>query len=252
MYERYAFAVLIVGSSFLAVTASTSRAERIPVQAASPSSPFVVAEPCSLGEKLHGPPGTSIDFTNDPGLTFYTLLDPDSCSGCSGNSLVLRAARFRVESRGASCTFSVEVTILGARPGAGCPLEPDPRVVLCGPVPADITIPLAPPRAYDASVPLPGSCCIDRPAFLRVKLVSRGTCNPEPPNQFLPGIYWFCHGLDACVPCMSFMESDVTPFHDTCQPGSIVGNPVQWVDAECCDLTPTQHRTWGQVKTHYR
>ena len=230
----------------LAASSSVSLAGRSPILAGSAPLPFTVAAPCSLGEKLHGPPGTSVDFgTLLP--TFYTRLDPDSCSGCGG-AVVLRNARFRVESRGPSCTFSVEVTIIGARPGPACALEPDPGVVLCGPVPADVTIPLAPPRAYDASVPLRGDCCIDQPVFLRVRLVSKGACVGDP----LPGVFWFYYGLDLCKPCLSFMEAETIPLHDTCTETFVLGNPIQWVDAECCDRTPTQRGTWGQLKSHYR
>ncbi|HEY2954786.1 MAG TPA: hypothetical protein VGK89_06020 [Candidatus Eisenbacteria bacterium] len=174
------------------------------------------------------------------GLTFQTLLNPADCSSCASGALLLRAANFRVRTVTTVCTFSVEVTIVGAKTGSGCALEPDPSVVLCGPVVADITSPST--LSFTASVPLPANCCITGPAFLRIRLLSAGNCaSPSSP-------FWGFAG--PCISCRSFIEDPPSPQGEACADGW-AANPVQWVDADCCDPTPSLHRTWGSLKTLY-
>jgi hypothetical protein len=206
----------------------------------------VAAVACSL---TYLPPVgglTSGSFEVD-GITYYTLLDPASCASCGGTALVLRAAGFWVMTRFTplGCSFTIDVTILGSRPGPAC-LLPDTDVVLCGPVPAVITTPDR--NRYETSVPLPGGCCIEQPAFLRIRLLSHGSCDPRSP-------FWFSGGQATmnCTPCLQFRSGPGIPFDDVCvDSGGSGGNYLQWAEADCCDATPIRHESWGRVKILYR
>lgn len=239
MLPRHGRTRFLVLPCFLALVASAAWGGEIQIlpESAPGVAPPSVTAACAVGETR---PGVINLLFAPPEITHYTLLDPASCSTCTGGSLLLRAANFRVRTNIVVCTFSVEVTIIGAATGSACPLEPDPSVVLCGPVVADITSPST--ATFTASVPLPGACCITRPAFLRIKVLSTGTCTSNRPA------WSFTRGT--CRLCSSFALVPDEPLNDLCALG--LGNPVHWVDADCCDPTPSLRGTWGQLKTLYR
>jgi len=246
MHRRSRWICLLLASGVLAAGASPSRGAERPesIQIAPEPAPLLLeSEPpavmatCSVGEtRVLGAVNGS--FGLSPGLTYYTLLDPASCSACSGG-VMLRSVSFRVRTN-TVCSFPVEVSIVGARSGPGC-REPDPAAVRCGPVAADI----APPSTANdfASVPLPGDCCIDQVAFLRIRLVSTGTCTGLDP-------FWGFASFNTCVDCRSFIELPPSPPFDACTQG--FGNPLQWVEADCCSSTPVLRGSWGQLKVLYR
>ncbi len=141
------------------------------------------------------------------------------------------------------CTFTVEVSIIGATPGPAC-LEPDPSVVLCGPQTYNYFATSISFQSFTASFPLPDRCCINGPAFLSVKLVDSGTC-----DRTELGI-----GFEAaqdCISCRSFIAFPFSPPREMCADGW-PGNLRQWVDADCCAPVPTVPDTWGRVKGLYR
>jgi len=244
MRHRFAFPPALFLTLALSFTAASSWADAFPpiqefsdaAQVIAPSN--AVLATCSVGETR--PPAISSGggFVV-PGLTFYTLLNPADCPACNTGLLVLRTANFRARTLSGVCTFTVEVTILGSQAGPAC-IVPDPSHVICGPVNLDITSPGT--AAFTASVPLPANCCISTTAFLRVRLLTTGGCAAGQPS-------WGT-ASGGCISCRSFMEGPGLPFTDAC--GFLNANPVQWVDADCCDPTPNLRGTWGRVKMLYR
>lgn len=249
MRRRYVPARLLIVPCLLALVASTSWASRSIQILPEPQSlqnetgsPGVLAT-CTVGETGLGNGGV---LDSNPGQSFYTLLEPASCSACPSGVLILRTANFRIRelvfvppNMAFPCNlpFSVEVSIVGTKTGSTCTLEPDSNLVLCGPVAATITPPGT--TSFNASVALPVSCCISRPAFLRIRLVQT-SCDMSWGFTF------------ACTPCRSFWANP-SSFPGTEEACAFVGsNWRQWVDADCCDPTPSRQGTWGRLKTLYR
>jgi len=235
-YRRYRFLLPCI-LALIATSAWGGEIQQLPEPGSDqlgPGSPGVMAT-CTVGETRAAT--VNVGYGAAPGVEFYTLLNPADCSACPSGLLQLRAANFRARTPSGVCTFTIEVSIVEAKAGPACTLEPDPSHLVCAPVTASITSPST--LTFTGSVPLPTNCCLSRPAFLRIRTVSAGSCGT---------VFW--GHTSPCVPCRSFVQTTSTPLTEACALG--LGNPTQSVDADCCDPTPGLHGTWGQLKMLYR
>lgn len=196
---------------------------------------------CQTGQT--GPVAFSIQFIFPPNDEYYTLLDPAGC--CPGGATALTFAH-AILNWPSPCQIPVAVSILGATGDPLCPV-PDPNNVIC------------PPTVYvlDGSAggviqhdfPLPGGCCIQGKAFLKIDFINNGNCTPTPGGLDAPRLITD-NTPDACT-SYNFYPGDPV-FRDLVSFYGFPGNPVMWADGHCCGATPTIPSSWGSVKSLYR
>ncbi len=251
MHHRHAFSSLALLAVLIVPPAQAG---------ADPVLPFVIQidepgseAPQSLAACSLAPAPLGVQFfvfVNDHWTSHYTLLRPSTCLGCPApQSLDLRSTTFRVRWGSGSCPtagFDVELSIVGTTTGGapGC-LVPDPTNVLCGPTLHSLTPPV-PAAPQIVTLPLPSGCCINQPAFLRVRYLNLTGVPPCVPITNTDGV--------SCDPCEQYyttLNGAPTPTDPCPQGGSV---QQQWfsVDAECCQATPTLPASWGKLKSLYR
>jgi hypothetical protein len=177
----------------------------------------------------------------------YWFVRPEDCPICVTpqgirlNSITLRLLTF------AACTFQVRVSVVGVT-DATYP-EPNETDVICPGTAVDVTSLGA--SAFDATIPLPAGCCLNRPAFVGVQFL-----NPETAcggwTWMPPGILLSAGGTS--VDYVNFFSTLEMP--DYLMDYSLLGyNNNLWysIDAACCgEATPALPGTWGKLKSLYR
>ena len=196
---------------------------------------------CEVG--VTGPAAWLINYILPPNDAYYTLLDPATCAACPTGSLIATSAHVAL-SFGYICTQPITVAVYGAIGAPGC-YQPDLSTVYAAPTTYNVT-----PAAigvYDFVLPLPPGACFSGPAFLMVEFPVGGTaCNTSTKRPRLVT-------TDGCVPCTSWNIYPGGGPDDLCDPLiGFPGNPMMWVDADCCAVVPTTPGTWGKLKVLYR
>jgi hypothetical protein len=194
---------------------------------------------CELGEL--GPSGFFITYVLPPDDQYFTLIDPSTCANCGGVVTAVEAwavINFRV-----SCAQPLSVAIYGGINVNDCWVP-------------NLDQPLCPETYYTATppslgnffvgMPLPAGCCISGPAFLKITFVDFG--NNCSTFSTIPRLV----ASRACRPCESYNYSptDGGPY-ELCGVG-FPGNPIFYLDAQCCLSTPTRQHSWGSLKGIYR
>lgn len=196
---------------------------------------------CQTGQ-YQGPATFSVQFVFPPNDEYHTLLDPAAC--CPGGATSLTVAHAMLNWP-VACALPVNVSILGST-GGPCP-QPDPNNVIC------------PPTLYilDGSAlgviqhdfPLPGGCCIQGPAFLKIEFVNRGNCTETPTGLTAPRLV--ADNTPEICTSYNFYAGDPV-YRDLVTFWGFTGNPMIWADGNCCGATPTIPSTWGSMKSLYR
>lgn len=196
------------------------------------------AGPCPLGP--NGPVATAVRFLLPPDDQYYTLLDPALCQ-CGPAGASLNAAHVLLFFD-PPCSIPVSVSIIGAATDPACGLIPDPSQVIC---PATTyVLDGSAGGLIDFALALPPGCCIQGRAFLCVNFLNSGSCPPG----LEPGLV----NDPSCEPCVSFNIYPGDPIaRDLCTFYGFPGNPIMYVDASCCEPTPTLPGSWGMLKTLY-
>lgn len=189
---------------------------------------------CQLG--VLGDPAWVIDYLLPPNDAYYTLINSNDCAGCP-SGVIPTMAHIALEFR-AGCAVSVVVGLYGAAGSAAC-YYPDLGNVLVAPTSYTVTPTAA--GLYDLSFALPPAACINGPAFVMVKFMSVGCSAATYPRLVT---------TDGCAPCTSFNYYPGGA-DDLCDVG-FPGNPLMWVDADCCAVVPTLPKSWGSLKVQYR
>ncbi len=193
---------------------------------------------CELG--VTGPAAWLINYLLPPNDAYYTLFNSNDCASCGGAGVIPTTAHLAL-SFGYVCPVTVVVGVYGAFDNAGC-YEPDVSTVLVPPTSYTVTPGAA--GVYDLSFALPPAACISGPAYLKVEFMSVGaTCAS---STKLPRLVT----TDGCAPCVSW---NIYPGggDELCTVG-FPGNPMMWVDADCCAVVPTLPKSWGSLKVQYR
>lgn len=244
MRHRYSILPLLVLLALALVVTASHAARPAPVSeplqgatqkfaVGTPQSMYVV---CQLG--VTGVPAWIVDYLAPPSDAYYTLLDPAIC-GCPGAAGVLLSNAHVALNFGVACSLPISVGVVEADlTDPLCPV-PVPGQYLCAPVNYTIAPPVA--GNYDFVLALPAGCCITQKAFLEVTFLGAGTCTT------LPKLFT----TDGCDGCVSYNVYPAS-FDDLCVAIHFPGNPVMYVEAACCDITPAIRGTWGRVKTLYR
>lgn len=240
-------ATLILGSLLVLSTSAFAakppfQAEPIepgPWESISPGLP-VPNGPCTMGVSTGA--AFIVDYIFPPNDAYYTLLDPSNCT-CPNGSIAVIAAHVLLNFR-AACAQPVSVSIVPAVIDANGCAQPDPSTVLCGP----ITYNLAPtaPGNYQFNLPMPAACCITQKAFLVINFLNLAPgCGTAAtiPRLITTG---------SCAPCTSWNIYPAGGPDDLCVDIGFPGNPVMWVDGDCCETTAADRATWGKVKSLYR
>ncbi|HYM81033.1 MAG TPA: hypothetical protein VEY91_06435 [Candidatus Limnocylindria bacterium] len=208
--------------------------------------PLTSGAPCQLGE-IRPTASTVSGYLAPPDDAYFTLLNPAACASCTGPGGVIITTAHVVLGFNPICTISVEVSIVSDGGVPGCP-EPNVNDVLCGPVTYALTP--AATGTTDFSLALPQACCITQNAFLKVKFLTNGTCNPPGGNPSIGA------AATPCNTCFSYNDNPAFGFVDICTdffwPSAQAGNPKMYVDADCCNGTSDLHGSWGRLKTLYR
>ena len=119
----------------------------------------------------------------------------------------------------------------------------DPTTKLCAPIAYTLGAPAA--GNYIFNLPMPANCCITSKAFLEINFVAGGAgCSTSTTRPRLITD-------QSCDPCTSY---NIYPAgnDDLCADVGFPGNPIMYVDGDCCSTTPADHATWGQLKGMYR
>jgi len=194
---------------------------------------------CEMGFSLN--PAFLVNWLLPPDDGYYTLIDPANCV-CPNGSIAVNAAHLLLNFR-TICAQPVTVSIVGATVDAsGCD-RPDPLNILCGPIGYN----LAPGATgnFQFNLPIPAGCCITSKAFLVINFIAPGTgCSTSTTRPRLIT-------NATCAPCSSY---NIYPGgnDDLCVDAGFPGNPLMWVDGDCCATTPAEKATWGMVKNLYR
>ena len=196
---------------------------------------------CQLG--VNGTAAWSVNYLLPPNDAYYTLLDPASCTACGPtHTLALSTAHVALNFIN-GCAQPVQVGFYGATVGpTGC-LAPDLNNLLC----PTFLVTLQPGAgAWDIAIPVPSGCCIQGPAFMMINFVANGAgCGTSATRPRLLTI-------DGCTGCTSY---NIYPGgnDDLCDPLiGFPGNPIMYVEADCCNVVPTLPTKWGQLKAMYR
>jgi len=194
---------------------------------------------CALG--ILGDPAFSVEYLLPPDDDYLTLIDPTSCLACPSGSLALTAAHVALDFPTA-CAQPVTVSIVGAIDQNGC-MTPDVSNVLCGPIAYNLSPGEA--GAFIFNLPLPAGCCISQKVFLSVNFIAPGVgCNTSDTRPRLLT-------TDNCQPCTSWNDW-AGGTDDLCTDVGFPGNPIMYVDGECCATTPAIQSSWGLLKSQYR
>jgi hypothetical protein len=200
-----------------------------------PNAPAMPAPGCRLGP-------TEIHFTMNyifpPNDEYYTLIDPASC-GCNSPAGVMVTTAHAFLDFPEPCKIPVTVAVVAAEPDEqGC-ARPVRDEILCPPVDYDLEVSNA--GGYDFLMPLGGTVCITEKAFLLITFREVGDCGNVPSLYVTFG----------CDPCTSWNYWPDGALTDLCD-GYLLGNPVMYVDAACCDVVPAMPQSWGRLKSTYR
>lgn len=168
-----------------------------------------------------------------------------SCTTCpTGAPLMLKSVRFRMRWPFA-CSAQARVSIVGAMPGPNC-LVPDPANVICAPTTTTISSTAPGVAAVVHTLQFSNPCCVTGDAFLLVEFDGLGLCT----GSVGPGL---AASTAACVSCEQFVTANgiFETRTEWCDAGA--GN-LTWfsIDADCCQVTNSPGRTWGNLKSLYR
>lgn len=190
------------------------------------------------------PPGTALNAWGDEDRweTVYHLVRPSDCPDCAGGPIQIDSIVYESRTAGdPSCVQQVEVAVYGAIDGA-CPV-PDPSVVICPPTVVDVTV-------LDTTtpivVPLPAGCCVDGPAYVRLRWLNDEFCGSPLLHPYLR------RSDDPCVECAQYYTTTVQFPTLTEMCAGAFNNRHLEVNAQCCQPTPALERSWGRVKVLYR
>ena len=236
----------LVAMLFVATVASAAK-PAFEVEPVLPSDPFTSLTPappqpngpCTMG--VNASPAYIINYLLPPDDAYYTLLDPANCS-CPDGKIQINTAHLLLNFQ-VACAQPVTVRIVPAiDTGNGC-LVPDPANPVCGPVGYNLAP--AAPGNYQFNLPIPAGCCITQKVFLEIDFVAPGAgCSTAATRPRLIT-------SATCVPCTSY---NIYPGgnDDLCVDIGFPGNPIMWVDGDCCSSTPAGNASWGRLKSLYR
>ena len=195
--------------------------------------------PCTMGQATGA--AVIVNYLLPPNDAYYTLLDPAACT-CPNGAIAVQMAHVFLNYP-VACSQPVTVSIVAAvDDGTGC-LRPDPDTKLCAPIAYTLAAPAA--GNYIFNLPMPANCCITSKAFLEINFVAGGAgCSTSTTRPRLITD-------QSCDPCTSY---NIYPAgnDDLCTDVGFPGNPIMYVDGDCCSTTPAGHATWGQLKGMYR
>ena len=195
--------------------------------------------PCVMGQSTGA--AVIVNYLLPPNDAYYTLIDPAACS-CPNASIAVQMAHVFL-SYPVACTQPVTVSIVAAiDDGNGC-LRPDPANKLCAPLAYNLTVPAA--GNYIFNLPMPANCCITSKSFLEINFVAGGAgCSTSATRPRLVTD-------QSCDPCTSY---NIYPGgnDDLCLDAGFPGNPIMYVDGDCCSTVPAENQSWGRVKSLYR
>ncbi len=224
---------LLVGLALFLPAVASAALSIVPIPKGPPGAgPATNAAFCTVG--VSGPAVWAVEGYLQAHDTYYTRIDPQSC-GCSTGGLITTAhVNLYIPTDYANVTATV--SIVGSEvTGPGC-VRPVPSEVLCHPVTSAV---LVGSGAQDLAFSLGDSCCVDRTAFLvvtiesiqgQVDLVTDGSCGP----------------------CISW-QATTGGLVDLCsQEVGLPGNPMMFVDVQCCWPVGVRPDSWGKLKTLYR
>jgi len=250
MHLRYRLAVLLSVICCLALTTSFAHAAKTtsatinsivgkPLNRIDVGPPVSGLATCQLGQI--GTPTTALDWLLPPNDRYFTLLDPTQCSGCGAAGMQLMTAKIVLDFV-AGCTQPIEVSIVGSGSDPACAV-PDMTQLLCPPIAYNLTVPAS--GLYEFSMPLPAGCCIQQRAFLQINFTATGAgCESAATRPYLVL-------NETCGPCNTYNEYGFG-YVEWCSFGIGAGNPMMYVDAQCCNPVGTHQKSWGELKTIYR
>ena len=196
--------------------------------------------PCVLGQ--NGPPAFNVNYLLPPNDAYYTLLDPVNCS-CPNGQIALQMAHVALQFP-VACTQQVSVAIVPAIIDANGCASPDPNTKICAPLLYNLSPPAA--GAYLFNLPLPANCCVTSKVFLEINFVTAGVgCSSSTTRPRLITD-------NTCEPCTSWNIYPGGGPDDLCVDIGFPGNPMMYVDGDCCATTDAHSKTWGQLKSLYR
>jgi hypothetical protein len=217
------------------VTPYNSHAGAAKLQLGSPR----VNATCTLGEL--GTPAYIVNYVFPPDDQYYTFVDPSQCTQCNG--VVSAVEGWAFLNFPATCTQQMSVAIYGAINNGGC-WQVNTDQPLCPETVYDVTPPAA--GNYYIGLPIPAGCCISQPAFLKITFVNVAAgCNS---SSTIPRLIT----TGACNGCESYNIYPGGGPDDLCADIGFPGNPVMYLDVDCCLGTPTHKHTWGALKSTYR
>jgi len=234
------FALLLVSTSAFAARPAPVVA---PFEQKGPFESITIGPPlpngtCTMG--ISADPAWSVDYLLPPDDEYLTLIDPTTCFACPNGSMAINAAHVALQFR-ATCSQPVTVSIVGAIDQNGC-MVPDLDNVLCGPIGYNLN-----PGATGAflfNLPIPQGCCITGKAFLSINFIAPGVgCATSTTRPLLLT-------TDECQPCASWNDW-AGGTDELCDVG-FPGNPIMYVDGDCCSTTPATPSSWGLLKSLYR
>jgi hypothetical protein len=210
------------------------------VQTLQIGSPISANSVCRIGPMRSSPTSYAVDYILPPDDGYYTLLRLSDCSECPSPPVVMITnAHFVLEWR-QTCPINVRVGIVGADyTNPACP-KPDPATVLFPLTPFVINPPG--PGSADISIALPQPVCVSGDSYLAIIFDNFNQCTIASP-RLITNV--------ACVPCVSWNLFQVGHEDELCAKG-FPGNPVHYVEADCCVNTSTEFRSWGRIKLLYR
>jgi hypothetical protein len=161
---------------------------------------------------------------------------------------MLHNTRFRLRTFG-GCSITVETSIVAASLESGC-YAPDTTRVLCQPTTS--TIVLSDGSSQVHSLPLSIGCCIDQPAYIRIRVLDN-SCGPFDEENPLAQLPMLGFRSDPCIPCRTYYHASVDGvMYDGCSNPHYMGNDTISSEADCCDGVPAVPRSWGSIKSQYR
>ncbi|MFN8586337.1 MAG: hypothetical protein U0704_00940 [Candidatus Eisenbacteria bacterium] len=247
MVTRVVGALLLVSAVASSALAARPMAEKEQIPADARLQPMhfgtgtqSVSAACQLG--VTGPASWLINYLLPPNDAYYTLIDPSTCASCPGGSVIPTAAHMAL-SFAYTCPVGAVIGVYGASGSAGC-YTPNLANVLVAPT--SYTVTPAAAGVYDLSFTLPPATCINGPAFLKIEFMTLGSnCSSSARRPRLVT-------TDTCNPCESWNYYPGGA-DDLCDPlVGFPGNPMMWVDADCCAVVPTLPKSWGSLKLQYR
>jgi hypothetical protein len=214
-----------------------------------PSMPLASESMCVLGKlgDLYG----CFCYGVGSGNGFFTQLRASDCAECG--STRLQTAHIAVGFWAPCNTVVATVRIVAATGDPAYP-EPDVPLELCAPVSYTLSAPAQ--GLYHFALPMLEGCCVTGDAFLQVTFQGHSRQCPIDPAVTIDetrSISWYLwYGGEAVHP------SEITCAAVECgcpwSPAScgLRGQPIMYVDAECCMPVGTESESWGRVKATYR